>query len=91
MLYFATSILVRTRIVEIILQFKYVQELFSANNSRTYQNCQNNSGIISVPELLIQPILGRTGIFREFFTCRLNGAVGHFVIMHRVVPEEMNI
>ena len=62
MLYFATSILVCTIIVEIILQFQYVPELFPANNSRTYQNCQNNSGITSVPELLIQAILGRPRI-----------------------------
>ena len=51
--------------------------MFPANNSRTYQDCQNNSGITSVPELLIRSILGRTRIVRELFTCRLNGAVGH--------------
>ena len=53
----------------------YVPELFPANNSRMYQNCQNNSGLLCVPELLIQAILGLTRIVREFFTCRLNNAI----------------
>ena len=61
MLYFATSILVRTRIV----QFWYVPELFiTCSNSRTYQNCAilirtrivrlYNSGTRFLPELLLQ-------------------------------------
>ena len=73
-LYFATSILVCTRIVQLILQFCYAPELFHANNSRTYQNCQNKSSNLSAPELLIQAILGRTRIVRECFTGRLNDA-----------------
>ena len=54
--------------------FADISELFPANNSRSYQNCQNNSGLLCVPELLIQAILGLTRIVREFFTCRLNDA-----------------
>ena len=61
MLYFATSILVRTRIV----QFWYVPELFiTCSNSRTCRNCAipehtsifrlYNSGTRFLPELLLQ-------------------------------------
>ena len=61
MLYFAISILVRSRIV----QFWYVPELFiTCSNSRTYQNCAislrtrivrlYNSGTRFLPELLLQ-------------------------------------
>ena len=61
MLYFVTSILVRTRIV----QFSYVPELIiTCSNSRTYQNCAipvltrsvrlYNSGTRFLSELLLQ-------------------------------------
>ena len=63
-----------------------MSELFPANNSRMYQNCQNNSAIISVPELLIQAILGGTRIVQEFFTCRLNGAIGHILCGREIHP-----
>ena len=49
MLYFATSILVRTRIV----QFWNVPELVNAcSNSRTYQNCAIPARFL--PELLLR-------------------------------------
>ena len=34
-----------------------IPELLPTNNSRTYQNCWNNSRILSEPESLIQAIL----------------------------------
>ena len=91
-LYFATLILVRTRIVQLILQFWYAPELFPANNSRTYQNCQKNSSNSSVPELLIQAILGRTRIVWECFTGQLNDADCQVLCRNnREVREEMSI
>ena len=65
MLYLTTSILVRTRIVQRILQFWYVLELFVGNNSRTHQNCWNNSGVSCVPELFPLAILVCTRIVTQ--------------------------
>ena len=47
-----------------------------------YQNCQNDSGVWCVWELLIQAILGRTRIVWEFFTCRLNEALSQVLCCH---------
>ena len=55
-LYFATLILVRTRIVQRIEQFWYVPELFSElSNSGKYQNCSLNT--ILVRSRIFQAIL----------------------------------
>ena len=55
-LVFMTSILVRTRIVH----YKQSKELFPTNNSKTYQNCWNNSDkyvkCTHIPELFIQVV-----------------------------------
>ena len=48
-LYLRTSFLVRTRIVQVILQFWCAPIFFPVNNARTNQNYQNSSGILSVP------------------------------------------
>ena len=39
-----------------------------------YQNCLNNCGILSVPELLIQAMMVPTRIVRELFTWWLTSA-----------------
>ena len=66
-LYFKALILVHTKIVYRILQFRYMPELSTSNNSRTYQNWWNKPAIFSVPELLIQAISSsRTRIVWDF-------------------------
>ena len=68
--------------------------LLPANNSRTDQNCQNNSGVISVPELLIQAILGPWDVPKlseNFLPASLMVLlVTYLVVMYRVVPAEIN-
>ena len=75
-LYFATSILVRTRIVQLILQFWYGPELFPVHTILELTRIVRKILVInlSVPELLIQAILGHTRIVREYFTGQLNDA-----------------
>ena len=61
-------------------------ELFPANNSRTNQNCQNNSGILGVPGLLIQTILGRTRIAQFWYVPELRNDAIVFLVLPLHVP-----